>query len=71
MNWEHISNIQTSFKVIISLFDIVYKSSMTLRSTYAVITTQKGRYDMEKHERKLYLLATFITVVHEWDQLCE
>ena len=65
MNWEHISNIQTSFKVIISLFDFVYKSSMTLRRTYAVITTQKGRYDMEKHERKLYLLVTFITVVHE------
>lgn len=65
MNWEHISNIQTSFKVIISLFDIVYKSSMTLRSTYAVIRKQTSRYDMEKHECKLYLLAIFITVVHE------
>lgn len=65
MNWEHISNIQTSFKVIISLFDIVYKSSMTLRSTYAVIRKQTGRYDMKKHECKLYLLAIFITVVHE------
>lgn len=65
MNWEHISNIQTSFKVIFSLFDIVYKSSMTLRSTYAVITKQTGRYDMEKHECKLYLPAIFITVVHE------
>ena len=65
MNWEHISNIQTSFKVIISLFDIVYKSSKTLRSTDAVITKQTGGYDMEKHECRLCLLAIFITVVHE------
>ena len=42
MNWGHISNIQTSFKVIISLFDIVYKSSMTLRNTDAVITNRRA-----------------------------